>query len=105
MNLFIHGFKTSKDGLLCYEGLNTIKNVEEVVLYNEKGKAVEVFETADCEALAIFAPTVLVLKKDNKYHWSNVRFAVEDAKTVDGLKNGKNYVKCKGVWMLLEEKD
>ena len=104
MTVFCHGFKCA-NGLISYKGLNKIEDVDEVVFYNEKGKAAEVIEKLDCDAVAIFAPTIFVVKKNDKYYWCDVILNVKDAKTIDGLKNGKNYMKRDGTWMLLEETD
>ncbi|MBE5812042.1 MAG: hypothetical protein E7314_00110 [Clostridiales bacterium] len=103
MKVFCHGFNQTQNNLISYKGLNTINNVDEIVLYSEKGKVVEVFEKVDCEAVAIFTPTVFAIKKGKRYFWSDVLFNVPNAKTIDGLKNGKNYVKRNGTWMLIEE--
>jgi len=101
MKVFCHKF-SSRMGLISYKGLNTIDDVDEVVLYNEAGKIAEIFEKADYEAVAIFSPTTFVVKKGNRYYWSDVPIEIKNAETIYELKNGNNYVKEKDVWMLLE---
>ena len=103
MTVYSHGFKTTENGLLKYKGLNTIQDVQEVVIYNEKGRVSAIFESADYEAIAIFAPTTFVVKKKDRYYWSEVLVEIKKAETVDKLQNGKNYAKKSGIWMLIEE--
>ena len=101
MDVYIHDFGASEKGLV-YKGLNKIEKVKEVVIYNEKGKLINSF-VKDCEAVAIFSRTLIVIKTDKKYDWLNVFFDVKDAETVDGLKNGCNYVKIKGKWYKIDK--
>ena len=102
MKVYCHGFECGENGLLQYKGLNTIEDVEEVVVYNEEGRVSAIFENVDYEAVAIFAPTTFIVKKSNRYFWSEVIVEVRKAKTIDKLKSGQNYVKKDGIWMLIE---
>lgn len=102
MKVYCHGFECEENGLLNYKGVNVIEDVDEVVVYNEKGRVSAIFEKADYEAVAIFAPTTFIIKKSDKYLWSEVLATVKRAETIDNLKNGYNYVKDEGVWMMIE---
>ena len=95
MKVYCHGIECCKNGLTTY--------VQEVVVYNEKGRVFAIFEDCDYEAVAIFGPTAFVIKKNNKYFWSEIQFTLAKAQTIDNLENGKNYVKENGTWMLIME--
>lgn len=102
MKVYCHGFECCENGLLSYKGLNVIEDVDEVVIYNEKGRLSAIFEKVDYEAVAIFAPTTFVIKKDDKYIWSEVMATVKKAETIDNLENGQNYAKDEGIWVMIE---
>ena len=102
MKVYCHKLECREKGLISYKGLNTITDVNEVIIYNEEGRVSAIFEEADYEAVAIFAPTTFVIKKNDKYIWSEVLTAVKKAETIDGLKNGQNYIKEAGIWMSIE---
>lgn len=102
MKVYCHGFEYGECGLLNYKGLNIIEDVDEVIIYSEKGRVSAIFEKSDYEAVAIFAPTTFVIKKNDKYIWSEVHAIVKRAETVENLKNGHNYAKDEGVWLIVE---
>jgi hypothetical protein len=103
MKVFCHGFNCNETGLISYKGLNTIEDVDEVVIYNEKGKVVHLLDKENWEAVAIFSQTIFVVKKGEQYFWSDVLVNVTSAETVENLENGKNYAKVKGEWLRLPD--